>query len=411
MNMSAPSTAAAPPLPRGLITLLTAAGAMIVVAGLRAFAGSAGPLFLALVVVVVVGPVYNVLRRAGVSPMLSTAGLAITSFGVLTVMIAALVWTATRLVQLLTSDEYTTQLSDAQVDIERQLAEWGYTRDDLGEAFDGVDLTSVAGQVTNALSSLLGITSAVGLVLISMLFMVMDTGRFTDNLNRLEATRPAFVSGLQGFARSTRSYFFVSTVFGLIVAAFDVVALVMLGIPLALVWGVLSLITNYIPNIGFVLGLIPPAALAFFEGGWQLSVWVIVIYTVINVVIQSVIQPKFVGDAVGLSTTLTFVSLIFWGWVLGPLGALLAVPMTLLAKALLIDIDPTARWAVPLISLEAVKPAPTDPSGGHDDGADIIAEPGPVTVVDSESDAIDDAAAEQHVRPQTDGESPPDPDV
>lgn len=68
-------------------------------------------------------------------------------------------------------------------------------------------------------------------------------------------------------------------------------------------------------------------------------------------VIQSIIQPKFVGDAVGLSVTLTFVSLIFWGWVIGPLGALLAVPLTLLAKALLVDIDPTTKWASPLISL------------------------------------------------------------
>ena len=125
----------------------------------------------------------------------------------------------------------------------------------------------------------------------------------------------------------------------------------------ALVWGALSLITNYIPNIGFVLGLVPPALLAFFEGGWELSVWVVLVYAVINVVIQAVIQPKFVGDAVGLSTTLTFLSLIFWGWVLGPLGALLAVPMTLLVKSLLVDIDPTTRWADPLISL------PTGPGG------------------------------------------------
>jgi len=136
-----------------------------------------------------------------------------------------------------------------------------------------------------------------------------------------------------------------------------VLALFILGVPLALVWGVLSLITNYIPNIGFVLGLIPPALLAFFEGGWELTLWVIGVYTVINLVIQAVIQPKIVGDAVGLSATLTFVSLIFWGWVLGPLGALLAVPMTLLAKSLLVDIDPSTRWVDPLISL------PVGPTG------------------------------------------------
>ena len=74
----------------------------------------------------------------------------------------------------------------------------------------------------------------------------------------------------------------------------------------------------------------------------------------INVIIQSVIQPKVVGDTVGLSVTLTFISMIFWGWVIGPLGALLAVPITLLVKALLIDIDPTTKWAAPLIALDQV---------------------------------------------------------
>ncbi len=359
-------------LPRGLNVLLTVAAAIIVVAGLRSFASSIGPIFLALVVVVVVSPVYHWLRRLGLNSTLATAGLAVTAYGVLMVMLAALIWTVTRLVQLLTSDFYTTKLSETQADIEARLAKWGYTSDDLGAAMADIDLTSVAGQVTNALSSVLGITSAISLILISMLFMVMDTGAFTANLNAISEVRPAVVEALRGFASRTRSYFVVSTLFGLVVAALDVIALMILGIPLPFVWGVLSLITNYIPNVGFVLGLIPPATLAFFEGGWQLSVWVIVIYTVINVVIQSAIQPKIVGDAVGLSATLTFVSLIFWGWVLGPLGALLAVPMTLFSKAMLVDIDPSTNWAAPLIALSgSTKPAtaerPRKPDRPDDD--------------------------------------------
>jgi predicted PurR-regulated permease PerM len=67
-------------------------------------------------------------------------------------------------------------------------------------------------------------------------------------------------------------------------------------------------------------------------------------------VIQSLIQPKFVGDTVGLSVTLTFLSLVFWSYVIGPLGALLAVPASLLTKALLVDIDPASRWLLPLLT-------------------------------------------------------------
>jgi predicted PurR-regulated permease PerM len=347
------------PLPRGFSVLLTAAAAMIVIAGLRAFSASIGPIFLALVIVVVVSPLQRGLTRRGAPGWLGMLVLLVACFSVLGVIVSALVWSTTELVGLLASDDYANQLATAQSTVADRLEELGISGETLDGALSSIDLRTVAGQVTSALSGLLGLTSAVSLLVLAMLFMVLDSENFAASLDAVTDERPNVVEGLQQFAQQTRSYFVVSTVFGLIVAVLDVAALYLLGIPLAFVWGVLSLITNYIPNIGFVIGLVPPAILAFFEGGWQLSVWVIVIYFAINTVIQSVIQPRFVGDAVGLSATLTFLSLIFWGWVLGPLGALLAVPMTLLAKALLVDIDPSTRWAAPLISL-----------GGHAAGGD-----------------------------------------
>jgi AI-2 transport protein TqsA len=123
-----------------------------------------------------------------------------------------------------------------------------------------------------------------------------------------------------------------------------------LGIPVPVLWGLLAFITNYIPNIGFVIGVVPPAILGLLEGGWAKGLAVVVVYSVINLVIQSVIQPKFVGDAVGLSTTLTFLSLVFWTWVLGGLGALLAIPLSLLVRSLLVDVDPKSQWLTPLLS-------------------------------------------------------------
>ena len=101
---------------------------------------------------------------------------------------------------------------------------------------------------------------------------------------------------------------------------------------------------------------------------------VVIVYSVINFVVQTVIQPRFVGDAVGLSTTLTFLSLVFWGWVFGALGALLAVPLSLFVKALLIDIDPSARWVSPLIALD--RPAPP-PDASEPAVADDPDDPGP----------------------------------
>ena len=151
----------------------------------------------------------------------------------------------------------------------------------------------------------------------------------------------------------------------------DGIALVIVGVPLPLVWVVLSFITNYIPNVGFFIGLIPPALLALFEKGPVASLIVIVAYCVLNFVIQSVIQPKFTGDAVGVTPVASFISLLLWTAVFGALGALLALPLTLMVKSLLLDNDHKARWVGELISSE---PDAVDTSDCDDSGVDVAAE-------------------------------------
>lgn len=359
-------------IPRGLIVLLTLAAGIVVIAGLKSFSETVAPMFLAIVVVVVLAPIQGVVTRRGAPSWVGLLVLLLASFGVIVVILGSVAWAVVELVKLLAGDTYEGQLAETQADLADLAEDFGITGGDLDDVVDGIDLGTLASQVTSALSGVLGLLGTIGLISLMLLFVAMDADKFGRNLESVTKDRPEVVNALRNFASSTRSYFAVATIFGLIVAVIDVVALVALGIPLALVWGVLSFITNYIPNVGFVLGLIPPALLGFFEGGWQLSVWVIAIYSVINIIIQSVIQPKFVGDAVGLSATLTFVSLMFWSWVIGPLGALLAVPLTLFAKVLLVDIDPTTKWAAPLISLGL--PVDSDDDSDTDSDADAAAD-------------------------------------
>jgi AI-2 transport protein TqsA len=183
-----------------------------------------------------------------------------------------------------------------------------------------------------------------------------------DRFALIAQDRPKIIEALNHSAWGTRQYLLVTTVFGFIVAVLDSVALAILGIPLALTWGLLAFITNYIPNVGFIIGVIPPALLALLTGGPQLMVIVIIVYCALNFVVQSIIQPRFIGDAVGLSVTLTFVALVFWAWLLGPLGAILAIPLTLMCKAVLVDVDPQARWAEVLLRASAKDPDPTAPT-------------------------------------------------
>ena len=168
------------------------------------------------------------------------------------------------------------------------------------------------------------------------------------------------------FVAATQRYLVVTALFGAIVAVIDTGALWLLAVPLPLVWGLFSFITNFIPNIGFVIGVIPPALLALLDGGWARRSLVIIVYSAINVVIQTFIQPHYVGATVGLSAEMTFLSLVVWTFLLGPLGALAGRP----------DDPPGARpadrsgrpvaWVSPLIATtpdppeddEAPAPAP-----------------------------------------------------
>ena len=216
----------------------------------------------------------------------------------------------------------------------------GVQQDQINAVVDAIDPGQLVDLAMSVLSSTLGVLSNLFFLLTVLLFMAFDTDSTRRGLAMLRDRFPNPVGALDNFALGTRNYMGVSASFGLIVAVLDGLALWIMGVPGAFVWAVLAFVTNFIPNIGFIIGVIPPALIALLDGGPGLMIAVIVVYSVINFLIQSVIQPRVVGDAVGLTPTLTFMSLVFWTWVIGPLGALLAVPLSLLTKALLVEADP-----------------------------------------------------------------------
>ena len=335
-------------LPRGLLVLLSMAGVVVAVAGLRSASGIVGPAFLALMIVITIHPLLAWLQRHRVPGWLAVFLTMLVAYTSLVALAAALVFSVARLATLLPS--YQPQFTSLVDQFTRWLDERGVTQEQINAAVSQFDLNSLVGVLQRVVTGATSVVSDLAFILALLFFLILDSSSFPRRLAAAAAQRPHLVEALTGFAGATRQYIVVSTVFGLIVALVDVAALYWLDVPLPWLWGLLSFITNYIPNIGFVLGLIPPALLALLQGGVRQAVLVIVAYSVINVMIQSLLQPKFVGDAVGLSVTLTFLSLVFWTFVIGPLGALLAVPLSLFVKALLVDADPDSRWLDPLIA-------------------------------------------------------------
>jgi AI-2 transport protein TqsA len=341
-------------LPRWLIVLVGLAAATVAVAGLRSVAWLIGPVFLALVVVIALSPVQTRLRRAGVPGWLATAVLLVLVWTVLLVFVGLLIVSAAELANLLPnySDNAQRLINELVADLNDARVVQGTVSDFVQQ----IDYGQVVGLASGVLSSLTDTASTLVLLLTAMVFVTIESSGFARRLALVGAERPHLPVAMTLFAQGTRSYLVVSTVFGAIVAVGDWIALAVIGVPAAALWGLLAFITNYVPTIGFVLGVIPPALLGLLAGGWGELLLIVIVYSVLNFVVQTLIQPRFVGDSVGLSMTVTFIALLFWGWVLGALGALLAIPLTLLVKALLVDVDPRGHWLDALLREEPRAP-------------------------------------------------------
>jgi len=341
-------------LPRALVVLIGAAAVVVVAAGARAIAWLIGPAFMALIIVIAVAPVSGWLRRKGWPAWARTLVVVLLVYAVIVGLALGVIVSVAQLATEL--PKYASQADGLVSSLTGELAKLGVGPDQLSAAKGSLDIGKLAGVLGDLLGSVAGLATNLVFLLALLLFLAVESGGAGDRLASIAKDRPKITSALEHFAWGTRQYLLVTTVFGLIVAVLDSVALAIMGVPLAVTWGLLAFVTNYVPNVGFIIGLVPPALLALLTSGWQLAVAVIVVYCVLNLVVQSLIQPRVIGDAVGLSATVTFVALVFWAWLLGPLGAILAVPLTLLGKALLVDIDPRARWAAALLRDTPMEP-------------------------------------------------------
>ena len=376
MTTSGVGTESRWPLPRGLIVVLSMTGLLVTVLALKQFAGIIAPVLLALVLVICFYPLIGFLRRRGAPQWLAVTVTLITLVVVILGLAAALALSVAQLATILPT--YQAQFTHLTDELRAWLGTLGVGTDQIKAAISKINFSSVAGLLGDMLASLAGVFSNMLLLLFVVAFMALDAVRFSRRLSRARPERPEIVGALDSFVAGTRTYLLVSTIFGLIVAVIDTGFLWLVGVPLPLLWGLLAFITNYIPNVGFIIGVVPPALLGLLQGGPRLMIIVIIGYSLINFVIQSIIQPKVMADAVNLSLTLTFVSLIFWTFVIGAMGAILAVPLTLLTKALLLDVDPSTRWISSLIT-----GGPTPPE--DEDAADAAAATiGPAPEVASE---------------------------
>ncbi|WP_245976976.1 AI-2E family transporter [Cryobacterium soli] len=332
---------------RSTSILLGLGGATVAVFGLAAIAGIAAPILLALVLTICAHPVRRGLERRGVPRGLATGSVVATVFVVLAAFVAALGLALGQFAALL--PQFASQISDIGASIATWLASIGFGSAQVQAVESSFDPSNLVPLVSGLFGSITNVTVALVIVLTMLILMAADAGYLPTLLSQLRPSRPTLVAALTDFASSVRRYMVATTLLGIAQGVLNALALVLLGVPGAFLWGLLSFLCSFIPNVGYFIAIIPPTVFAFLVGGWALALPVIVIYAIINAVVQSIVQPRVVGNAVALSQSLTFASVLFWAIVLGAIGAILAIPLTLLIRTILVDADPAASWWRPLI--------------------------------------------------------------
>ena len=335
-------------LPRGLIILLGVAAALGAALGLREFSKILGPVFLALVLSIAVHPVRRFADRHRLPAWLGVILSLLAVYAIVAGLFAILVIAGIQFATLL--QDYAPQFQAFLRQAAQVLESVGVSQQQLQDLANELSPSKLVGVAGNLIGGLAGVLSNIFFLIVLLFFTVADAGDFASKLERISPRGQRLAQAFNQFAHGSRQYLAVATIFGAIVAVCDVIALWILDIRYAWLWGLLAFITNYIPNIGFIIGLVPPTIIALLDQDVVTAIIVVIVYSVVNFVIQTIIQPRVVGATVGLSATLSFLSLIVWATILGASGAFLAIPLSLFVKYLFVDVDPEHDWVEPLLS-------------------------------------------------------------
>lgn len=339
-----PQDAKAPAQPPARSTALNAllgfAAFVVVVAGLRASSSLATPFLLSLFLAVLLAPPLFALQKRGVPTALAllvvVAGAALV-FGLLGVLVGASVTDFTQALP-----EYQQKLRAQSEGFVEWLAGLGLpvSEQELRQRFDAGAAFSMVGSIVAGLGNVL--TNAV-LILLTVIFILAEAATFPRKLAAVVQDPQASLGRFVQVRENVQRYLAIKTGTSLGTGLLVFSWLLVLGVDFPLLWALLAFVLNFVPSIGSIIAAVPAILLALVQLGVGPAVLTGVGYLVINVAIGNGIEPRLFGRGAGLSTLVVFLSLVFWGWVLGPVGMLLSVPLTMTAKVALESYEDT-RW-------------------------------------------------------------------
>jgi predicted PurR-regulated permease PerM len=225
-------------------------------------------------------------------------------------------------------------------------------------SIQNMDTHKLLGYVGTLLGGVVGLLSGVVMMLMVLIFLLIATPGLTTKFKiDFDEGSPTF-GRFRSLAVDLREYVGITTLINLGVGVIDAIFLFILGIDFPILWGVMAFFMGYIPSVGFWMALLPPFALAFMEFGATKALIVLVGYILINGGIQNILQPKMMGSGLNLAPIVVVVSIFFWTWVLGPMGALLSIPLTMVVKEIFLEAYDDTRALVVLMDAGNPPPEP-----------------------------------------------------
>lgn len=317
--------------------LLAAACSVIIISGLKAASAVVNPLLMALLIVPMILPVQQFLIRRGVSRPIATT---ITVIVLVAGLLGVILFVGTSVAEMATRlPMYAPKLAALRDSLFAELQARGIDTVNLntGDALDPQRFIGFASHTALVLGTAL--KDALFVVLLLAFALPILARSESENEKRRDRERAV---ALEAHFAEMRKYVAITGLCGLINGTAALCLLLYLRIDFAITWAVLFFM-NFVPAVGFVFALVPPLLLTLVQYGWTTAIVVTVFYSVLHFLVDSVFKPRIMAEGLDLSPLIVIVALVFWSWVLGPIGAIVAVPITMVLRKFAdrYDSDPT----------------------------------------------------------------------
>lgn len=337
MNASSPRTPAN--------AILVAAAAVIVIAGMKSAASLLIPFLLSVFIAVLSAPIMGWLRRKGIPEFLALI-LVLAGFMLTGVLLVTFVGsTINAFYQDLPT--YESKLTALTAETADRLRTYGVdiSREALAEMVNPAAAMGMVRNVFNGLSSVLANTF---LILFTVAFMLLEASSLPAKLKRTLGEQTQALEHFGRFSHLVQRYLVMKTIVSLFTGVSIGIALAIIGVDYSIMWALVAFLLNYIPTIGSIIAAVPAVLVALIQLGPGEALITAIVYLAANTFYGNIVEPKMMGQTLGLSTLVVFLSLVFWGWVLGPVGMLLSIPLTMVVKIALETRDST-RWIAVLL--------------------------------------------------------------